>query len=90
LLGSKNYATISGLPSNASPGAIGLIANTHPVVKTSAGWMIQDLVGNSSELNSLRSSIGGFSIGQSAFNTTIGRPVWWNGAVWVDATGNSI
>lgn len=90
LLGSKKYPTFSDLPSNASPGAIGLLANTYPVVKTPNGWMIQNLVGRTSDLISLQSAVGGFSVGQSAFNITVGKPVWWNGTAWVDATGSAI
>jgi hypothetical protein len=25
--------------------------------------------------------------GQTFFDTTIGKPIWWLGTVWVDATG---
>lgn len=28
-------------------------------------------------------------VGQMFFDTTLGFPVWWNGVVWVDATGTS-
>ena len=24
------------------------------------------------------------------FDTTIGKPIWWNGEVWIDALGNSV
>jgi hypothetical protein len=27
------------------------------------------------------------TIGQTYFDTTLGKPVWWRGSVWVDATG---
>jgi len=27
--------------------------------------------------------------GQPYFDTTLGKPVWWNGTAWVDATGTS-
>lgn len=26
-------------------------------------------------------------VGQIYFDTTLGKPVWWSGAVWVDASG---
>jgi hypothetical protein len=29
-------------------------------------------------------------LGQPYFDTTIGRPVWYNGTEWVDATGASV
>lgn len=28
-------------------------------------------------------------VGQSFFDTTLGKPVFWNGTGWVDATGAS-
>lgn len=28
--------------------------------------------------------------GDSVFDATIGKPVWWNGSAWVDATGASV
>lgn len=28
--------------------------------------------------------------GQSYFDTTIGKPIWWNGTVWKDATGATV
>ena len=28
-------------------------------------------------------------VGQPYFDTTIGKPVWWNGTTWVDATGTA-
>lgn len=29
-------------------------------------------------------------IGQSFFDTTLGLPIWWNGANWIDATGTVV
>lgn len=29
-------------------------------------------------------------VGQVFFDTTLGKPVWWKGAVWVDATGATV
>lgn len=29
-------------------------------------------------------------VGQSYFDTTLGKPIWWKGAVWVDATGATV
>lgn len=28
-------------------------------------------------------------VGQQFFDTTLGKPVWWNGTAWVDATGTA-
>ena len=30
------------------------------------------------------------SIGYMFFDITLGKPVWWNGAVWKDATGSTV
>lgn len=30
------------------------------------------------------------TVGQFYFDTTLGQPVWWNGSVWVDATGTPV
>lgn len=29
-------------------------------------------------------------VGQQDFDTTVGKPVWWNGASWIDAAGNVV
>ena len=29
-------------------------------------------------------------VGQPFFDTTIGKPIWWNGTEWVDSTGTGI
>lgn len=31
----------------------------------------------------------GSILGQYFFDTTIGKPVWWSGSTWVDATGSA-
>lgn len=31
---------------------------------------------------------GNITAGTSWFDTTLGYPVWWDGAAWVDADGN--
>jgi len=27
------------------------------------------------------------TVGQSYFDATLGQPIWWDGAQWIDATG---
>ena len=92
LSGTETYANISALPADAANGALATIGNgsvltNYPVMKTYKGWMIQGLVGTSLMLSELNSSLGDLAIGQQAFDTTLGAPVWWNGKDWVDATG---
>jgi len=29
-------------------------------------------------------------LGYSIFDTTLGKPIWWNGTVWKDATGATV
>lgn len=30
------------------------------------------------------------SVGEPVFDTTLGRPIWWSGSAWVDATGTAV
>lgn len=30
------------------------------------------------------------AVGMMVFDTTLGKPIWWNGAVWKDATGTTV
>ena len=36
----------------------------------------------------VRPTLTANDIGYSFFDTFLGRPVWWNGLKWVDASGN--
>lgn len=38
----------------------------------------------------LNDYIKSVNIGTSVFNKTLGKPVWWNGTAWVDATGTPV
>ena len=84
LLGNRNYTSLQNLPVNAAPGAIAVVAE-RPVIKTLSGWMYQQLSCSSQELIGLSQS--GINVGQNAFNTTLLKPVWWNGEDWIDAVG---
>lgn len=91
--GTETYSNLFELPSDAANGAIatvgtGNVLTNYPVVKTHQGWMIQGLVGDSQFLMSIMNQIGTLSIGQQAFDTTLGKPMWWDGNHWVDAIGN--
>ena len=91
--GTETYGNLFELPSDAANGAmatvgIGSVLTNYPVVKTNQGWMIQGLVGDSQFLMSIMNQIGTLSIGQQAFDTTLGKPMWWDGNHWVDAAGN--
>lgn len=37
-----------------------------------------------------RPSLSSAQVGVVYFDTTIGKPIWWNGASWVDATGANV
>ena len=93
--GTETYSTMSKLPNDAANGALatvgsGSVLANYPVVKTQQGWFIQNLVGSTSTLNGLPASVGNLTAGQPAFNTTVGKPVWWNGSHWIDATGATV
>ena len=83
LLGTKKYASLSDLPSNASLGAIGLVNEIYPIMNTPNGWMIQNLAGTLNVLKTLNSSIGPLSIGQEAFVTDYRLRANWAGSQWL-------
>lgn len=87
---SLEYDTLQSLPSNASVGAIGVVANTYPVVKTTQGWIVQNLIGTLSQIQSVMSSIGTFTVGQTAVATNLNKMIWWTGSVWKDAMGSTV
>ncbi len=88
IVGAGNFPSLQSLPSNASAGAIAVVANTYPVVKANSGWIVQNLTGTLSQLNSL--NIGTLSIGQTAFVTDLGKMAVWNGTSWVDSLGGTL
>lgn len=88
IVGAGNFPSLQSLPSNASAGAIAVVANTYPVVKANSGWIVQNLTGTLSQLNSL--NIGTLSIGQTAFVTDLGKMAVWNGTSWVDVMGGAL
>lgn len=84
IFGTAPYSSLSSLP-QAADGAIAVVGE-RPVIKTPTGWMFQQLAATTSELQSLY----GCTTGQQAYDTTLKKPVWWNGNDWVDASGNSL
>lgn len=89
IFGTALYNQLSDLPqgSAVADGAIAVVSG-NPVIKTPQGWKFQQLTGSTASLSELNANY--LSAGQSAFNTTLGRPVWWNGSSWVDANGSQI
>ena len=86
----ENYTSLSDLPSDASIGAIAVVNDLYPVVKTSQGWMIQNLSGTSSSLNMLSTNMA-LTVGQMAVATDLNKIVFWDGSShWRDAMGNQV
>lgn len=88
IIGAGNYSTLQSLPSNASAGAIAVVAGAYPVIKSNSGWIVQNLIGTISQLNTL--NIGVLTIGQTAYATDLVKNVVWSGSAWVDALGNAL
>lgn len=49
------------------------------------------------EVNSLSTKSGttsnrptGIEVGSCYFDSTIGKPIWWNGSKWIDAVGADV
>jgi len=51
--------------------------------------VINDLSTPSAGITTARPSIG-LQIGQFYFDTTINRPIWWNGTNWINAAGTVV
>ena len=51
---------------------------------------IGDGNGNVGTTNYLTNNTGIKEVGEQKFNKTLGKPVWWNGTAWVDATGATV
>ena len=56
-----------------------------------SGYMIQQCAsGNTGSRPTSRMTNDWQSIGFRYFDTTLGKPIFWNGSGWVDATGASV
>jgi|GEM_PF-4193416 hypothetical protein len=44
----------------------------------------------SSSTTSNRPALTSSDVGRSHFDTTLGKPIWWNGSVWKDANGTTV
>lgn len=54
---------------------------------STAGAIIQDV---SNAATSTQRPTTFLYTGKTYFDTTLGLPIWWNGAAWVDATGTPV
>lgn len=50
--------------------------------------LIADAVAPKSGLTAERPTVN--QIGYQYFDTTLGKPIWWNGTVWKDAAGTTV
>lgn len=57
----------------------------NPVTAQWGAWF--QLVGHSGTTSNRPTTV---NIGYSYFDTTLGKPIWWKGTVWVDATGTTV
>lgn len=78
-----------GLKTDLCIGAIAVVNGMYPVIKTTQGWMIQNLSGTSSSLQALGASMG-LTTGQMAVATDLNKVVWWKVNAWYDAMGNPV
>jgi hypothetical protein len=60
---------------------------------------IEDLSASTSiDVTKLQQSLSGASggrpvvtnVGSFYFDTTLGKPIWWNGSVWKDSSGSTV
>lgn len=80
----KAYTALSELPvNNIAVGATAEV-NGFPVIYSGGSW---GYVGKDSASSSRPSSP---YTGMCFFDTTLGKPIWWKGTAWVDATGATV
>lgn len=85
--GSTAYSSAAGvLTSTVSASTVGIVLDSH----VSQGAVLVrpfrtlGAAGTTAQRPTLR------PIGFAYFDTTLGRPVWWNGAAWVDGAGTVV
>ena len=83
------------MPADAASGAMATVGGDtaldgHPVMKTPGGWMVQHLTASLAKLYELKTQIGEFTKGQSAFANDLLCPLWWNGEAWIDVMGSAV
>lgn len=81
--GALNFDTIVSFP----------IIKNNSIYKGSYKLMVKDENGNNNVLLSGKNGTTSNRptnplIGEIYYDTTIGKPIWWNGSAWVDASGN--
>lgn len=54
--------------------------------KNADGRKMGNLKGTSTQRPTLSTSDTGYQF----FDTTLGKPIWWSGSAWVDATGATV
>ena len=57
--------------------------------KQAGVWKVKEL-GESSNVITTNNRPASPNLGQSCFDTTLKKPIWWNGSSWIDATGTSV
>ena len=60
------------------------------VYKTGNYKQIKNLKYKGSYSGTTEKRLSGVDVGFQYFDTTLGKPIWWNGSAWVDATGQEV
>lgn len=68
---------------------INVSAGTDYYVTQYQAYSNGQLIGSTSGTTGARPTIG-LLIGLMYFDTTLGKPIWWNGSVWKDAAGTTV
>lgn len=84
-MNNKVYDGLNSLPSTAANGAI-MDVSGQMAMRDSGGWgyLSKDLSGTTSARPSVKHA------GMCYFDSTMNKPIWWNGSKWVDATGATV
>lgn len=70
------------------PNTVQLTHDGQPVFPVTDRSLVMDI--NPHGETSSRPTPSATEIGLTYFDTTLGKPIWWNGTAWVDSTGASV
>lgn len=85
--GARLYSTSAGaLTTSQTPSFVGVVLNAH--VTDGVLFVHPASFDHPDGTTAARPTTR--SLGYMYFDTTLGKPIWWNGAAWVDATGATV
>ena len=70
------------------PNTVQLTKNGQEIYPVTHKIVVVDLFENGTTTD--RPTLTSSDVGYTFFDTTVGKPIWWDGTNWVDATGTTV